>query len=270
VKTLSRPSVALSLAVIVIVLLAAFFPSLFTSRSPLDVSIYDKLQPPSSAHWFGTDYLGRDVYARVVYGTSHTLTSTVVAVLIAFCAGSFIGLVAGYWGGLAEVLLMRLVEILQSVPQLLLAIAIVAALGDGSTNVAIGVGIASVASFARLTRSEVLRVKTSVYVEASAALGLSRTGVLSRHIFPNAIGASVVMAALEFGSAVVAVSALSFLGYGEQPPTPDWGGIVADGRDYLATAWWPVVLPSVVISIVAFAATRLARAYDDHGSGALW
>jgi peptide/nickel transport system permease protein len=259
-----RPTVVLAWVVVALVLVMAFFPGLFAdAAAATDAEVLNKLKPPSAEHWFGTDYLGRDIYTRVVYGSAVSLQATSIAVAIAFFVGSGVGLVAGYAGGWLETALMRLVDILLAIPSLLLSIAIVAALGFGAVNVAIGVGIASVATFARLVRGEVLRVKSSVYVEASSALGLSRRSVVLRHVLPNAIGPAFVLAALEFGTAVLAVSALSFLGYGEPAPTPEWGRVVAEGRDYLAVAWWPVVLPSIVICAVALAATRLARAYDD-------
>lgn len=263
--TTRRPSVILAWSVLGVVAVAAFFPSLLAHQSPIEGEVLEKLQAPSGAHWFGTDYLGRDVYTRVVYGTSVSLRATVLAVAIAFGVGSLLGLVAGYLGGWVDSTVMRVVDVMLAIPTLLLSLAIVAALGFGATNVAVAVGVASVASFARLTRSEVLRIRTTPYVEAASALGVGRTQVLTRHVLPNAIGPALVLSALEFGSAILAVSALSFLGYGEPPPAPEWGKVVAEGRDYLATAWWTVLLPSVVISAVALSANRLSRAYDDRG-----
>jgi peptide/nickel transport system permease protein len=265
-STTRRPSVMLAWLVLAVVAVAAFVPGLLTDQSPIEGEVLNKLQPPSGAHWFGTDYLGRDVYTRVVHGTSVSLRATVLAVGIAFGVGSLMGLVAGYVGGWVDSTIMRVVDVLLAIPTLLLSLAIVAALGFGATNVAIAVGVASVASFARLTRSEVLRIRTTAYVEAASALGVGRTQVLTRHVLPNAIGPALVLSALEFGSAILAVSALSFLGYGEPPPAPEWGKVVAEGRDYLATAWWTVLLPSLIISAVALSANRLSRAYDDRGN----
>lgn len=261
-----RISVAVAWTIIAVVAVAAFFPGLLAHQSPIEGDVVHKLSAPSADHWFGTDYLGRDVWSRVVHGTSVSLRATVIAVAIAFGVGSLLGLVAGYVGGRVDAVIMRVVDVMLAIPTLLLSLAIVAALGFGATNVAVAVGVASIASFARLTRSEVLRIRTMSYVEAASALGVTRTGVLARHVLPNAIGPALVLSALEFGSAILAVSALSFLGYGEPPPAPEWGKVVAEGRDYLAVAWWTVLLPSLVISAVALSANRLSRAYDDRGA----
>jgi peptide/nickel transport system permease protein len=156
---------------------------------------------------------------------------------------------------------MRLVDVLLAIPSLLLSLAVIIALGFGITNVALAVGVAFIGSSARLVRGEVLRVRQSPYVEAARAGGARGSRILWRHVLPNSIEAVLVLAAMEFGSAILAVSALSFLGYGVQPPAPEWGSLVADGRDYLNTAWWLTTMPGLTIVATVLAANRISRAF---------
>ncbi|WP_052852571.1 ABC transporter permease [Streptomyces avicenniae] len=259
------PGVVLSFLVLGLAVLAAFAPGLLAHQSPVEGEVLEKLRPPSAEHWFGTDHLGRDVYARVVHGAGLSLRAPLIAVAIAFGAGCTLGLVSGFLGGPVDAVIMRLVDILLAVPSLLLSLAIVAALGFGITNVAVAVGVASVAAFARITRAEALRVRSSPFVEAATTLGVRGPQVLLRHVLPHAVGPALVLSTLEFGTAILSVSALSFLGYGEPPPTPEWGKIVSEGRDYLATAWWVALLPSLVIAATVLATNRLSRWFDARG-----
>lgn len=259
---LRRPGLILSVLAILIALAWAFAPGLFTSFDPIDGIPADKFQPPSAAHWFGTDALGRDLYARVVYGASSSLTAVGVALLVAFVFGTLIGTLSGFVGGLLDEVLMRVVDVLLSVPGLLVSLILVTALGFGMVNVAIAVGVAAVASFARVMRSEVLRVRTALYVEAAAANGVRWPHVLWRHVLPNSIGPIVVLSTLEFGSAILSISALSFLGFGATRPAPEWGALVSDGRNYLATGWWLTTLPGLIILALVLAANRISRALD--------
>ncbi|UQS21523.1 ABC transporter permease [Amycolatopsis thermalba] len=257
-----RPGLVLSVVVFAVVVLWALVPSAFTSYDPLAGVPREKLQGPSAAHLFGTDETGRDVFARVVHGAGASLRATLLAVLIALVAGSVLGLVAGARGGWLDSVLMRVMDVLLAIPSILLSLALVTALGFGTTKVAIAVGVANVANFARLMRAEVIRVRTGVYVEAARASGVRWFGVLTRHILPNALGPVVVLAVLSFGTAVLEISALSFLGYGATPPSPEWGSLVSAGRAYLASAWWMTTLPGLVIAAVVLAANRLSRALD--------
>ncbi len=248
--------------VVLLVLAWAAFPTLFTAQSPIDGVPADRLQPPSAAHLFGTDHLGRDLFARVVHGSRLTLQATVLAVLIGLVVGTLVGLVAGSVRGVVDDVLMRAVDVLLSIPALLLSMALITALGFGTVEVAIAVGIGTVAGFARVMRSEVLKVSAAVYVEAARASGVRATGVLFRHVLPNAAGPVLALSALEFGVAVLAVSSLSFLGFGAPPPAPEWGSLVSGGRDYLATSWWLTTLPGLVVAAVVLSANRIARALE--------
>ncbi|MFI9505559.1 ABC transporter permease [Nocardia sp. NPDC052566] len=255
----------LSGAVALLALGWALFPSVFASGDPLTGIPVQKFRSPSAQHWFGTDNLGRDLYTRMVHGAGLSLTATLSAVAIALIAGSILGLLSGAAGGVVDTVIMRFVDVLLSIPALLLALALVTALGFGTRNVAIAVGISLIANFARVMRSEVLRVRQSPFVEAAHASGVRWYTVLARHVLPNAYQPVLALAAVEFGMAVLSVSALSFLGYGAKPPTPEWGSLISEGRNFLATAWWMTTLPGLVIVAVVLSAQRLGRAAGRRG-----
>ncbi|MCH5671098.1 ABC transporter permease [Streptomyces gilvus] len=261
-----RPGLLLSVVVLVLVVLASFWPGLFTSQDPLKGVPAQNFRGPSAHHWFGTDELGRDVFSRVVHGAQLSLKATLIAVLVAFVVGGLLGVVAGFVGRWVDDALMRLVDVLLSIPALFMSLALVTALGYGTVKVAVAVGIASVAAFARVARAEVLRVRQAVFVEASRASGARWYSVLGRHVLPNAAGPVIVLATLDFGSSILAVSALSFLGYGAPPPAPEWGTLISDGRNYLANAWWLTALPGLAIAATVLATNRIARALDGEWS----
>jgi peptide/nickel transport system permease protein len=260
-----RPGLVLAGLVLLLVAAWAAAPALFAPGDPIAGVPADRLQAPSAAHWFGTDHLGRDVWTRVVHGASLSLRTTALAVLVGLVVGSVLGLLAGFLRGWVDDVVGRAVDVLLAVPSILLSLAIITALGTGPAKIAVAVGIGAVATFARVMRAEVLRTSTSVYVEAARASGARWWSVLGRHVLPNSSGPVLALVALEFGGAVLAVSALSFLGYGTPPPTPEWGSLISGGRDYLATAWWLTTLPGLVIVAVVLAANRIARALETTG-----
>lgn len=251
--------VVVAVGVLVLAVAWAFWPELFASASPYATAPSRRYQPPGGAFWFGSDHLGRDLYARVVYGAALSLQAAVIAVSIGLGAGTLVGLVSGYAGGRVDDVLMRLVDVSLALPGILLSLLIVTALGFGTINVAIAVGIGSVAGFARVMRAEVMRVRAAPYVEAASALGVRRAGVLGRHILPNSLGPVVALAPLEFGAAILSVATLGFLGYGARPPEPEWGSLVAEGRDYMRAAWWLPTLPGLVVIAVVLSANLLSR-----------
>lgn len=255
-----QPSVVLSIVVLLIAIGFALLPGLFTAADPLAGTAREALQGPSAAHWFGTDATGRDMFARVVHGAVHSLGGALVAVLVGLVAGTFLGLLAGSLGGIVDTLLMRVVDVLLAIPGLLLALSIIILLGFGTTNAAIAVGVTSVATFARLSRSEVIRVRRTDYVEAAFGSGATFAAVLRRHILPNSLTPVIALAALQFGTAIIAISTLGFLGYGAPPPTPEWGLLIAEGRNYVGTAWWLTTLPGLVVLAVVLSANRLSHA----------
>ncbi|MFC9839589.1 ABC transporter permease [Rhodococcus sp. NPDC127530] len=259
ISLIRQPGLVLSFAVLALVVAWAIVPEVFSTHDPINGVPAQRLSPPSAEHWFGTDNLGRDTYARVVHGAALTLQATVVAVLVGIVVGAGVGLIAGFVRGRVEDWLMRIIEVMLAVPGLLLSLAVVTALGFGTVNVAIAVGIANIASFARVMRSETLKISALPYIEASKASGSHWSYTLFAHVLRNARGPVLALTALEFGTAILSVSALSFLGFGAQPPTPEWGALVSDGRDYLASAWWMTTFPGLVIAIVVLSANRIAR-----------
>ncbi|UVC32016.1 ABC transporter permease [Pantoea sp. SOD02] len=254
-----QPGLWLAWSVMLLALLAAFVPELFTHFSPTEGVPGAQRLPPQAAYWLGTDQLGRDLYTRIIYGSSQSLSAAVAAVAMGLIGGTTLGVLAGAIGGRTENWLMRLVDVLLSIPSLLLSLSILILLGFGTVHAALAVGIASIANFARLARGEVVRVRRSEFVEAAYGSGGSFWRVLWRHILPNSLTAVIAFAALQFGQAILALSTLSFLGYGTPPPTPEWGLLIAEGRNYLATAWWLTTFPGIVVVAVVLAANRISR-----------
>lgn len=251
----------LVLAIIIVVTALAFvvMPQLFTSYSPID-EVGEHMSAPNMQHWLGTDELGRDLYARIVYGAVHSLTGALAAVLFGFVVGGFLGLISGSAGSFIDLVIMRFVDVLLAIPSLLLSLSIITLLGFGSVQVALAVGVTSVAGFARLSRAEVARIKNLEYIEAAYGSGATFIKVLYRHILPNALYTIVGYAALQFGHALLQIATLGFLGYGVQPPTPEWGLLIAEGRNYIATGWWLTVMPGIFVIVLVVAFHRISRA----------
>ncbi|MDI6943425.1 ABC transporter permease [Microbacterium barkeri] len=258
-RSLARPGFIIPVVVLVVALAWAIAPGLFTGISPTD-TVAPSLQAPSAVHWFGTDATGRDVFARVVHGASQSISGALIAVLVGLVVGTALGVTAGATGGVVDEVLMRIVDVLLAIPALLLSLSVVILLGFGTTNAAIAVGVTSIAVFARLARSEVVSVRVSEFVEAAYGSGGTFLSVLWRHILPNSLTPVIALAALQLGSAILQISTLGFLGYGAPPPTPEWGLLIAEGRDYVATAWWLTVLPGAVVVAVVLATNRLSQA----------
>jgi peptide/nickel transport system permease protein len=260
------PGLVAAIAFLSLVAVAAGFPQALATTDPLATDPANLFAPPSAEHWFGTDYIGRDVYARVVYGAALSLRATLVALSLAFVLSAIIGLLAGFCGGLVDAVLMRVVDVLLAIPGLLIALVLITALGFGTLNVAIAVGAGSVAGLSRVMRAEVLRTSTSPFVEAARASGARWHTILWRHVLPHAKGPVLALTALEFGTAVLAIAGLSFLGFGAELPTPEWGNLVAEGRNYMGRAWWMTVLPGLVIVVTVVCGNRLARGFG-HSPG---
>ncbi|MBP2849852.1 ABC transporter permease [Dickeya oryzae] len=255
----TQPGLVLAWLVLLTVALWALFPGLFTHASPIEGVPGAQRLAPGGAYLLGTDQLGRDLYTRIVYGAAHSLSGAVVAVSLGLVLGSLLGLLAGAVGGKLDTVVMRSVDVLLAIPGLLLALSVIILLGFGNLNAAIAVGVTSVANFTRLVRAEVLRVRRSDYVEAAFGSGGTFFGVLWRHILPNSLTSVLAFAALQFGSAILALATLSFLGYGAPPPTPEWGLLIAEGRNYLATAWWLTTFPGLLVVAVVLATNRISQ-----------
>ncbi|TCJ95595.1 ABC transporter permease [Nocardia alba] len=255
-------TVALALLVVATILAWAIAPQLFTGYDPLAVNPAQKLKPPSGEHWFGTDQLGRDLYARIVYGARASLLGSAIAVGVGVFVGSLLGAVAGWFAGFPDSAVMRLIDVVLSIPGFLLAITIVVLLGFGVWQAGIAVGLTSSATFARLIRSEVVKARTSTYVEAAITSGASTGTILRRHVIPNSIAPTVSLITVQFGIAIIWIASLSFLGLGAQPPDPEWGRLVSDGRNYIATRGWLTLWPGLTIVVMVLATNHLSRYFS--------
>ncbi len=240
-------------SVVLVFLLLTAFPFLFTSYDPIGKDLPQRLLPPSFSHWFGTDDLGRDVFARVVYGARISLMVGLLSVGIAMAIGSFIGVTAGYFGGKLGEFLMRGVDILLAFPSILLAILIVAILGPGLINAMIAIGIVNVPIYARLLRSTTLQLRNQEFIEAAHSMGASDWYIILRHILPNCLSPLIVQVTLGIGAAILETAGLSFLGLGAQPPIPEWGTMLAQSKDFIRTAPWTLTFPGMAITAVVVA-----------------
>lgn len=234
-------------------LLLAIFPQGFTAYDPIAADLSLRLQAPSAAHWMGTDDLGRDIMARIIYGARISLKIGLISVGIAMVIGACIGLVAGYVGGKTDEILMRGIDIVLAFPSILLAILIVAILGPSLNNAMIAIGIVNVPLYARLLRSTTLQVRNQEFIEAAHAMGASHTRILFFHILPNCLSPLIVQVTLGIGGAILEAAGLSFLGLGAQPPTPEWGTMLSQAKDFIRTAPWTLTFPGLAITAVVIA-----------------
>ena len=254
-----RATLVLASAVLLLIVVVAIAPGLFTSTSPTDTDPVHALIAPDGAHWFGTDQLGRDIFTRVLYGTRPSLLLGTGATVLAVAGGAVLGLAAALGGRVADQVLMRLADVLLALPPILLALLAVTVLGSGSVNVMIAIAVAFIPGYARIVRAETLVVRRSGYVEAAVGLGLPRPLLIIRHVVPNALGPMLVLATVGFGSSLIAASGLSFLGLGPQPPSPEWGAMLSEGRDFLQTAWWLGIFPGAAITLTALIVNTVGR-----------
>lgn len=231
--------------------LLAIAPQIFAPHDPIAQDLAATLQPPSLAHPFGTDNFGRDVLSRIIWGARLDLVMGVFGVLAPFVIGCTIGLVAGYLGGIVDTLLMRLLDITISFPFFVLMIAIISVLGPGLTSFFIAVSLVGWVSYARLIRSQALVLKHADFVVAARALGYGRLRIMGRHLLPNAIVPAIVFAMSDVVLVVLLGSSLSYLGLGVQPPAAEWGVMIAEGQNFLATAWWICLFPGLAIVVLA-------------------
>ncbi|ELA3606593.1 ABC transporter permease [Klebsiella variicola] len=253
------PGTSIPLLLVLLLVVAVFFPSLFTPYTLEQMDFSAILQPPDLRHWFGTDQLGRDVFTRVVYGTSLSLSIGVGATLIASAGGIVLGTLAGLAPRAVRQLLVRLLDIMLAFPDLLLALLAITVLGRGPENTLLAVGLAGIAGYARLVRAQVLQVRLSGYVQHAVALGEPPMVIILRHIVPNTLRPLLVLATVGIGYSILSASALSFLGLGVTPPTAEWGALLSEGRNFLDSAPWVSLLPASVVALSVIAITLLGR-----------
>jgi peptide/nickel transport system permease protein len=249
-RALRQPAVGVGAAILLIFILAAALAPLLTPVDPLAQDVMNGLKPPSGEYLLGTDKLGRDMFSRLLYGARISLFVGFAVVVLATLIGGSFGLVAGYWGGWADELLMRVTDIFFAFPGLILAMAIAAALGPSLENALIAIVAVTWPIYARLVRGQVLTLKRREFVEAAHALGVRQWRVLLLHILPNSLAPILVQASFDLGAAILSVAGLSFIGFGAQPPTPEWGVMISEGRNYIATQWWLATFPAIAILLV--------------------
>lgn len=255
VHRLLRDKAAISgLVIIALLVLVAVLAPWLAPHPPNDQSFITKLEPPSLSHPFGTDEFGRDIFSRVLYGCRVALLIGLTPVVGALIVGVTLGLASGYYGGLFDQLIMRLVDILLAFPWLLLAIGIMAILGPGIVNVAVAVTIVYIPAFARIVRGSVISIREKEYVEAARAIGRPDPGIMMRHILPNALAPIIVQATLAIGQSIIYAAGLSFIGLGTQPPDSDWGVMLSSGREYLRDGPWLGMFPglAILVTVLAF------------------
>jgi len=250
-------------SILAAIVLSALLAPLISPYDPIKASQRTSLESPGLSHPMGTDRFGRDVLSRVLWGGRLALPVGIVSVLIAAVVGVTLGLIAGYYGGPLDAVIMRFVDLLLAFPGILLALAIVAVLGGSLLNLMIAVGISSIPAYVRITRGTVLSVKEREFVVAARALGIGDGAVILRHILPNVLAPLIVLGTLGVASAIITSSALSFLGLGIKPPTPEWGNLLADGREFLQHAWWVAFFPGLAIMLTVFAINLLGDGVRD-------
>ena len=262
-----NPMAMIGLLIIAGWALVAILAPVLGVRDPIEQDIGNRLKPPSAEYWFGTDELGRDVFSRVIYGAQISLPIGLVVIIFAVVFGTLIGASAGYFGGVFDLLIMRLADITLAFPSIVLALAIASVLGPGIVNALIAMILVWWPEYARLMRSQVLSVKNNEYVTASVALGASNSRVLFTHILPNTVAPILVKASLDAGSAILNIAALSFIGLGAVPPTPEWGAMISLGR-YKFYNWWLTTFPGLAILMVVlgynFFGEGVRDAFDPH------
>ena len=242
-------SAVFGLAVFLAVVVMALFADVLAPYDPVAQGVGPANEAPTWAHWAGTDSFGRDMLSRIIYGARIALVVGVVAVLLAMLAGVSLGLVAGYYGGKIDALIMRVMDGLFAFPIIILAIAMMAVMGFGVKNVIIAVAVGFVAPFARVTRADVLAVKEEPYIEAARLAGVSGPAIIARHVLPNVLAPIIVQAALRVSGAIITESGLSFLGLGPPPPTPVWGSMIAEGRNFIVMAPHVSTIPGIALMV---------------------
>ncbi|BEP29799.1 ABC transporter permease [Helicovermis profundi] len=260
----SKTAVLGLILIFLFICLAIFAPLIADyNNGALKMNFHSRLEMPSMEHWFGTDEFGRDIFARIVYGTRISLFVGVISVTIALSFGGFLGSIAGYYGGKIDNVIMRVLDVLLAIPTILLAITIVAALGASILNLMIAVGISNIPGFARVVRAAVLSVKDQEFIEAARAIGARDHTIILKHVLPNSMAPIIVYATLKVATAIMATASLSFIGLGVQPPTPEWGSMLAGGRAYIRDNMYIVLYPGLAIVLTVLSLNLIGDGLRD-------
>jgi peptide/nickel transport system permease protein len=235
--------------VILFFVVCAVTPQWIARYSPTDMRADQILLAPGAAHWLGTDYFGRDVFSLIVYGARESLFIGFASVIVGGLIGGAIGAISGYFGGRTDSVLMRFIDVVMTIPGVLLALAVAAALGPGLWNIILAVALASVPNYARIMRGQILSIKSRPFITASRSIGAAELSIFVKHVLPNSLSPLLVMAAIGVGTSILTGSGLSFLGLGVLKEIPDWGALLSQGRGYLTVAWWICTFPGLAITL---------------------
>ena len=253
----------LGLALFILLILVAIFAEQIAPYGHDDQNLARRFRPPGKEFIFGTDNFGRDIFSRIVLGSRYSLVIGAVAMTVSAFLGTVLGAIAGFYSDVIDNAIMRFMDLLMAIPNMMLAISIIAVLGNGVQNVILAVGISAVPSYARMIRATVLSIKDQEFIEAATCLGSSRIRTLFRHVMPNCIAPIIVQMSLSFSAAILTASALSFLGLGIMPPTPEWGAMLSNGRPYIRERPWLVTFPGVAIMIIILALSLIGDGLRD-------
>jgi peptide/nickel transport system permease protein len=253
----------LGLAIVLLLVVVALFAPLIATHSPNVQALGDRLQPPSAAHWLGTDEFGRDIFSRLVYGSRITLYIVVLVTLTAAPIGLLIGTVAGYAGGWGDAVLMRVTDIFLAFPKLILALAFVSALGPGIENAILAIAITSWPPYARIARAETLTIRNSDFIAAVKLQGASAARIITRHVMPLCLSSLIVRVTLDMAGIILTAAGLGFLGLGAQPPLPEWGAMISAGRRFILDQWWVATIPGIAIFVVSLGFNLLGDGLRD-------
>ena len=265
-RMLKKNKMALvGLGILVILVLLALFADVIADYDTVVIkqNLANRLKGPSAEHWLGTDEFGRDIFARLVHGARVSLKVGIIAVGISIILGGILGALAGFYGGRIDNIIMRIMDVFLAVPSILLAIAIVSALGPSIINLMVAISISSVPRYARIVRASVLSIRDQEFVEAARAIGANNARIIFRHIIPNSLAPVIVQGTLGVASAILSTAGLSFIGLGIQPPAPEWGSMLSGGRQYLRYAWWVTTFPGVAIMITILSLNLLGDGLRD-------
>ena len=251
------------LCFVVVLVVCSLFPSAIARYGYDDQLLSRRFQPPSAAYPFGTDEFGRDIFSRVIYGCRISLTLGLVAVSISCILGIILGCIAGYYGKIVDNILMRVIDIMLSIPNVLLAVSIVAALGTSFFNLMLAIGLGAVPGYARIVRAAILSVKEQEYIEAARSNGASDWWIVTRHILPNCMAPLIVQATMSIATSILSAAGMSFIGLGIMPPTPEWGSMLASGRAYIRDYWFIVTFPGLAIMLTIFSINLLGDGLRD-------